>query len=408
MVAKIIYVASRPPFPKVGGREHMIAQSLEFLSEEYEVHVICFHGRDESVNENLIIELGVSSVTAITMASPLELAKNLVFRFTQSIQENLYYSSAIEKHLLQAVEGIKPDVIICDMLRTSQFFYDTDMPLVVDLDDVLSNRYMKMLDGGARFSSLGSFSERIPKLLAWVEVLARKYIIGYEYARIKKAEERALRIADAIILTSPLEADELNIKYSTSKATGVSQSVSTKATALPEGGNLLFVGNMTTAQNLASLENIVFDIMPKLNLISVKLMVVGRFDARAERIVVGRNDVVLLGFVENLDDVLKDCKVALMPVSFGTGVKTKILDAMAMGIPLVTNAVGVEGLSVSNEVHALISKDDPSAAENVNRLFCDSDLCKRLASNSRVYIEDKHSYEGLKERYNNIISGILN
>ncbi|MEY8213471.1 MAG: glycosyltransferase family 4 protein [Colwellia sp.] len=408
MTTKVLYVCTRPPFPKIGGREHMIAQSLEFLAVEFDVHVVCFHGKNETVDKGPVFDLGVSSVCTVVMATPYNVFKNLFFRFGMSIQENLYFSPAVKGRLEAVLEDIKPDIVVCDMLRTAQFFYGNELPLVIDLDDILSIRYKKMLQGGAKYSSLGTFSERIPSTLRWLEALARKWVIKFEYSRIKKAEKKAIHCADALILTSPLEARELNRSNSTKKAVGISQCVQPTGGITASGNDLIFIGNMTTAQNLASLEFIVDEVLPELELGGLKLKVVGKFDERAVKIAENSESVYLLGFVDNLSVVVSECRVALMPVAFGTGVKTKVLDALAMGVPVVTNSIGAEGLSIVHREHALIEESGSALAGCVNDIIANSFLSESLAKKGRTYVTDHHSFNSLKEKYNSVIRSLLN
>jgi len=405
--AKVLYVSSRPPFPKIGGREVMISQSLSFLSCDFDVDVVCFHGENEVVDIESIIELGVNSVELISMSSTFNIIKNLFFRLDKSIQENLYFSETTNKKILSIVENVNPDVIICDMLRTSQFFYDTKKPLIVDLDDVLSNRYKKMLDRGVDYSTVGTFSSRIPPLLRGIEKYARVWIVKFELSRIERAEAKAIKYANALILTSPIEASEVNLIHNIKKAYGISQCVQSKTKLFSLGNDLLFIGNMTTAQNLASFEFILKDILPNLNKADLKLKVIGSFDHRAVEMVGELENIELMGFVNDLTDAVSSCKVALMPVTFGTGVKTKILDALSMGIPVVTNATGAEGLAIINEKHALIQESGSDLAESVIRIIEDSIISKRLAEEGRNYVLENHSFNFLMRRYNRIVDSVL-
>lgn len=410
-VKKILYVCSRPPFPTIGGREHMIVQSLKFLVSEFDVHVACFAGRNEIFHETPILELGVSKVTKISMPSSLIVLKNLVVRGECSIQENLYYSASNEKLIVSLVRESKADLVVSDMLRAAQFCFGLKVPVVVDLDDILSKRYQKMLELGTRFSSLGTFSDRIPKAFYWGEKLLRKVVISFEQGRIADAEARAITNSSAIILTSPLEAEFVNNQFNTMKATGVSQCVTLREKVeSSKANNLLFIGNMTTAQNLASLEYIAKEVLPLISNElddSFNLLVVGRYDQRAESIAIQSGRIKLLGFIDDLNSVAQLCSVALMPVAFGTGVKTKVLDAMGMGMPVVTNIVGAEGISIENGVHAVIDDTPSVLAKQTVILMNDRNKADEVAERGREYVTIHHSFENLRNRYNQVIKKLL-
>ena len=104
-----------------------------------------------------------------------------------------------------------------------------------------------------------------------------------------------------------------------------------------KSNNLLFIGNMHTAQNKSSLKMIIEEILPRFRF-EYKFFVLGKYDKSVEDLISKNRNIELLGFVDDLAEVLQD--EVLDAISFGTGIKTKILDCMSYGIPVVTNMVG--------------------------------------------------------------------
>jgi len=64
-----------------------------------------------------------------------------------------------------------------------------------------------------------------------------------------------------------------------------------------------------------------------------------------------------LGFVEDVYSILQECDMAVVPLVSGEGVKLKILDYMAVGLPIVTTKKGAEGVELANGKHAIIVDD---------------------------------------------------
>ena len=92
-MAKILYVASRVPFPKLGGREYMIAQSLEFLSSIHDVTVVVFRRDQDEFADKELLSLGVTSILYIDVPTIYNLLLNFLLRFSHSIQENYTFQS---------------------------------------------------------------------------------------------------------------------------------------------------------------------------------------------------------------------------------------------------------------------------------------------------------------------------
>lgn len=405
---KVLYLASRSPFPKVGGREYMIGQSLKFLTNKFETHLFFIHGKKDDIEYHAIKNLGLSSIHNEPLPSSINLIFNTLIR-NRSIQENLYYSRNILAKINKVIDEVKPDVIVCDMLRMSQYIRN-EIPLVVDLDDILSNRYTKMIEGSGTFSSLGTFADRLPKFISYFEKLFRNRVLKYEKDKILRAEKSAYQLADKIILTSPLEAEKLNETMGSNKAIGIPQAkeINDQCIELPSTNTLLFIGNLTTAQNIASLKYIVKEILPRLALKGTKvtLNVIGKYDSRAIDIVSESKSVNLLGFVDDLDGEIKKSRVAIAIVSFGTGIKTKVLDSLALGIPTVTNSVGAEGLNIRPTDKLIIEDDIDIQIEEILRILNDNEYAKTIAESAKKFIRENHSNIMLERRYQETIESI--
>ncbi|WP_413698796.1 glycosyltransferase [Psychromonas sp. KJ10-10] len=402
---KVLYISSRAPFPKTGGREFMIAQSLSFLVSEFDTHLICFHGKNDSFNQKEIKNLGLMSVNYILVPSAINLFRNIVVRKRASLQEHLYFSNKNLSIIEQHIDNISPDVIICDMLRTSQYIRMRNKPLIIDLDDILSNRYEKMLQGNSNHSVLGTYTDRLPQFMGAVESWFRKSILNHEKIRIKEAERNAVSQANKLISTSEKEASILSETYSTDKVVGIPQAIDyvhKTYTNITTHIDLIFVGNLTTAQNIESVRFIVNDVFEELDLLNLefKLKVIGKYDHRVEKIIANFSQrVELLGFVDDMASVVSKNSIAIATVAFGTGIKTKVLDSIALGIPTVTNTVGSEGLNLVNGVHAIVENAPSAIAFQIRKVFYCHKFARNLSQMASKYLIQNHSVDLLKARY---------
>lgn len=406
----VLYISSRSPYPKIGGREVMIAQSLEFLTSHFDTHLICFHGQHENIDKIKLSKLNLSSCHYIQLPKLLTCLKNIIIRYCFSLQENLYYSGLIQKDILKIIDEIRPDVIICDMIRTSQFVLNktNGTPIIVDLDDLLSSRYRKMLKSENSFSLFGTYADRIPKIFHYLEKKFRNLILMFEYKRVSNAESEVAAYADAVILTSPKESVEFNKKFNTQKSIGISQALrySKELCVVDDVKNdILFVGNLKTAQNIASLKFIVEEVLPELQKLIPKftLRVVGSFDERAVNLASSSCHVELLGFVDDVKEIARQCVLSLMPVAFGTGIKTKVLDSMAMGLPTITNKVGAEGLNIISGEHVIINDCPIDMVASAYHLLHSEKLRKDIVRNAFKYLQENHEFSLIKDKYINLV-----
>jgi glycosyltransferase involved in cell wall biosynthesis len=103
-----------------------------------------------------------------------------------------------------------------------------------------------------------------------------------------------------------------------------------------------------------------------------------------------------IGFVSDLRSSLRQMDIGVVPVDEGTGVKTKTLDLMAAGLPVVATPGGVRGTPGAEG--GVIVNDSPAAfAEAVISLLCDADRRRTLASKGLAVLAQRHGAEATAE-----------
>ncbi|ASJ15372.1 glycosyltransferase [Thermococcus radiotolerans] len=101
-----------------------------------------------------------------------------------------------------------------------------------------------------------------------------------------------------------------------------------------------------------------------------------------------------LGFVDNIYELLSSCDIAIVPLKRGAGVKLKMLDYMAAGLPIVTTKKGTEGLDLVNGKHAIIVDDvDEGFVKAIEYLIENPKIRRKLGHNARNLANMKY-FEG--------------
>ena len=94
------------------------------------------------------------------------------------------------------------------------------------------------------------------------------------------------------------------------------------------------------------------------------------------------DNLIFCGRVDDLREYVKKATVFLAPIAYGTGVKTKIVEAMAMEMPVVTNSVGAEGIYAVNGKHFFVYDDPKKIAEVVDKLLSDRKFSEEIGKNA--------------------------
>jgi glycosyltransferase involved in cell wall biosynthesis len=163
----------------------------------------------------------------------------------------------------------------------------------------------------------------------------------------------------------------------------------------PQGGTLVFTGSMDWRANLEGIGYFMEEVWP----------LIVRQRPQARFVLVGRNPPASLletvkkknlnwnvtGFVDDVRPYVRDADVFVMPLRIGGGTRIKAFEAMAMGRPVVSTSLGVEGLPVKDGRHYWRGDDAQAFAAAVNGLLADPPKARELAANARALVEDNFS-----------------
>jgi glycosyltransferase involved in cell wall biosynthesis len=167
--------------------------------------------------------------------------------------------------------------------------------------------------------------------------------------------------------------------------------------AFSERSGFLFLANFDNPANRDASDWILAEIWPRIRaqLPAAELALVGN-NLPAE-LGAGEKGVLRVGYVADLDPIFAKCRVAVSPVRFGTGIKTKNLSALAHAVPLVTTTVGADGMALVHDETALIVDTPQEFADAAARVYRDEVLWSRLARQGRAHILEGFSEKGMQE-----------
>ena len=126
-----------------------------------------------------------------------------------------------------------------------------------------------------------------------------------------------------------------------------------------------------------------------------RLKVIGRWNqAHIEDILSCYPDVEFVGFVDSLYDALKGTTM-IVPITIGSGIRMKILEAAGMGVPFVSTSVGAEGIPLSDGKDCFLTDDPATFIEDIIKLQ-DNSLRDTFIANARRLVKEHYSLEALR------------
>lgn len=174
----------------------------------------------------------------------------------------------------------------------------------------------------------------------------------------------------------------------------------------------LFVGSFGHRPNRVAARLLVAEVWPLVRARNpdARLLVAGRGSREfLDGLPAGtpRDGVHALGFVDDLTPLFRSSRLFLAPLPEGGGIKIKVLEALARGIPVVTTAVGAEGIVTPADDAAVIAPADAAGfADAVCTAADDPDACAFRARRGREIMESRFSWESIVSRLTDIYSSV--
>jgi GT2 family glycosyltransferase len=171
-----------------------------------------------------------------------------------------------------------------------------------------------------------------------------------------------------------------------------------------ERAHLLFLGNLAHRPNADAVHHLMRDIFPlvKKSLPEVKLYIVGD-SVTPEIAAYAAPDVEVTGFVPDIEPLFRSCRLMVVPLRYGAGIKGKLGESLSYGLPVVTTTVGAEGFGLTDGDEALIADEPQAFAAAVVRSYEQRELWERLAERGLRHIEKHFTPEVVAETINSSV-----
>jgi glycosyltransferase involved in cell wall biosynthesis len=152
------------------------------------------------------------------------------------------------------------------------------------------------------------------------------------------------------------------------------------------------LGSMHWLPSRAAAERLITRIWPRVKgRIPRARLLVGGWNARRYLARHAGPDVELVENLAHPGEFFSRASVLVYPAVRGTGVKVKVLEAMAYGVPVVTTGEGIEGLACEPGLHCHVGEDDETLATHVVQLLGDAPQRTRLREAGRALVETAHA-----------------
>ena len=171
---------------------------------------------------------------------------------------------------------------------------------------------------------------------------------------------------------------------------------------------LVFTGDMAFGPNVQAAHLLATRVFPPIRgeFPDAELRIVGRNPARAVRALHG-SGVVVTGEVPDVVPHLQAATVYVAPLTTGAGTRTKLLEALAAGLPVVTTRVGLEGIEATDGREVVLADDPAATVQAVRGLLTDLAARRRLGGAARRLAEEKYDWSRCLAPLEELYAGLL-
>ena len=398
---RILTLAHDLPFPPDNGTKIPTFHRLRHLSKRNRLSLLCIHSGD--VDEAHVAELEKYCDVHLVKRPALRRPKGIIAKarkYLESLWHGIPYClhdicSEAQMWIRQKVEAGCFDVIeAADGSVVPYLSAEWPVFKVVILHSVLDASLRRTI------AFTESVRERVVTLANWIvwrryeKQIGKTVDVCVTLTEQNRREVLALKLDIPVThcLTNGIDLDYFSYEPATEGPTGV-----------------CFVGRMDYSANVDAVLYFYREIYPFVRATHPRstFLIVGSSPTDAVKELAADPSVKVTGYVNDVRPFLRRAGIAVVPTRIGGGILNKILEALALGVPVVTNTKSIEGLSVTPGRDLLLADTPEDFAKCVIRLFDEPSLRYALASNGRQYVEKNHQWETIINRYEQELRNLL-
>ena len=380
-MARLVIAKNRLPYPPVTGTDVVTFNFLRALASRHDVTLVCLITSDEQRRYAPAFErIGVRLVP-VMMPNKAHLAARVGYKvfygaaaWLSATPLDLWYFNP--PNFRRAVREACADA---ELLQCEYWYLYPTARAVRGIKKVL-------LKHDAEFNANR-------RLVAATANPFRKFALWVKYLRRRGYEKAACREFDRVLCLSAVDA-ELVAPYARRPPQVVFPVVdlppADKTCRGAEGAEMVYFGGVTRAANRQGLELFLREIYPRVKAAVPRATLTIRSEPPPRaltRLAAHDPSITFKPTAPDLGDDFLRASAAVVPLWVGSGIKIKILTALAHGLPVVTTPVGAEGIPAEDGAEILVAETPAAFADALSRLLTDGEFWRRLSEGGRRFAE---------------------
>lgn len=396
---RVLLLTQVLPYPPDSGPKIKTYHVIKYLAQRHRVTLVAFV-RDTDKPE-YIAHLKTLCERVITVPIQRAASRDLVFLGKSLLSGQPWMMLRDERPEMRAA--------LAELAATSQFD-------IVHADQLNMGQYALPFPSGRKVLDLHNALWVLYKRMSEAQSFTNpmKYLLMRDWPLLKRYEAEMCRRFDAVTAVSEEDKAALIEAGAPSAMTVIPIAVDLDSQPYierqPKGPHIIHIGTMYWPANINAINWFLDAIYPliKARLPEVRCTLIG---ARPPESIIERAkadpSLTVTGYVDDPLPYLQDASMMIVPLKAGGGMRVKILNALAQGIPMVTTTVGCEGIAVTPDKDILIADEPASFAEASLRLLTDADLNQRISQNGRDMVMRRYDYREAVKPLDDIYAEIV-
>lgn len=388
---RLLFLTSRLPFPPHRGDKLKIYNLIKQLSRRgHEITLVSFVAskREETEYVRPLLEFCVD-VKTVHMTSLSSIFNCFSSLLSSSPFQVSYFKSIRMKRVIESALASKAyGIIHVHLIRMAQYVAESkNIWRVLDLTDAGSlylNRFLKVTHN--------------PFL---------RLFLGIEAKRLERYEQILERF-DTCLVCSDIDREVLHEHAPNSRIDLLYNGIDLEY-FVPDGEiqqepyRIVYTGNMSYFPNVDGVVFFVREVFPRIKraIEQAKLFIVGQNPPYRLRRLESK-DITVTGFVPDIRQYYLRSTVAVAPIRFGAGTLNKVLEPMALGLPVVATSIAAEGLPIKHGKELLIADSADDFAEAVVKVLLDTNLQKTLGASAKHIVRDLYDWERIVRKLEDV------
>lgn len=377
----ILFLTYDVPWPLDAGGKVRAYHLIRLLAKKHRVSLLTFYRREEQLKS--IQPLGDMCERIIPVKrNSLYSIRTLSFSLVKPYPAALYYDPHVARVLLDTLTMRTYDAVHFESFYTSPYIdFVTSVPTILGTENIEWRIYDEFVRA------------RLPRVLHTPA--------SWEVMRMKLFEKQTWKTADACIAVSPQNSREIeDVVHNPVPvvANGIDTGYFRFRKTSSNTNTIVFVGNYSYIQNTDSVQLIIDKVLPRISSTST-FIIAGKHPPSDIRLLdgkkVGNISIRVMPDVADIRDIYSLASLMLAPIRVGSGTQFKMLEAMACGIPVVTNAKGIEGIPAAHEKEAYIADSAEDMAHAVDILLNSPEKRAHIALSAHDMIERNFSWDAI-------------